>query len=743
MSGHDNNSTGKLTPYLSPAAVWALSVGTSIGWGSLVVTSNTYLSQAGPLGSVLGILIGTVIMLIMNWNYAYLAQMYPSAGGIYTYTKNVFGYDRGFLISWFTGLTYIAMFWANATSLPLFARYFFGDTFRFGYMYSVFGYEVYIGEALISVAAIALITLLCIKSRKITGIVMTALVFVFMIGVSVCFVIAFIRGVGGNMSIDPLFVPDDNAFSQVLHVALISPWAFVGFESITHMSEEFNFPVKKIFRILTVSVISVTALYVFVTLLSVTAYPPEYDSWFSYVRDLENIRGLNGLPAFYAAKHYLGDAGTAILFCSLFAIIVTSLIGNMTVLSRLFNDLAKDEILPAAVSKLDKRNVPVKAMLVVSVISMIIPFFGRTAIGWIVDVTTLGATLMYGFVSACAMKAARGRNKRVFVTGAAGLVLMIVFGAVLLLPDLISSDTLATETYFLFIVWSILGFIYFRRIISKDHARRFGKAIIVWIALLSLVVFMAVVWMDRVYEQTASSAVIEVREFYEGAGKDATREEAEAFTDQIMDDLHKTSDMSTFLFIGLFALSLGVMLSNHFSMKKWERKAVKERDSAREVAYRDPLTGVKSKNAFVETEERINGSIADGKCGAFAVAVCDVNGLKHINDTLGHKAGDEYIRQAATLICDHFKHSPVFRIGGDEFVVLLDGADHENMNEIFEGMNKEIENNIGTGKAVVSVGCSDYVPGSDKSLHDVFERADELMYKRKMQLKSMGAVTRE
>ena len=113
-----------LQPYLSPLAVWALSVGSAIGWGSLVVTSRSYLSQAGPLGSILGLLIGLVMMLMVASHYHFLANRYPGAGGLYNYVKNIFGYDRAFLVFWFLFLVYIAIFWANATSIPLFTRYF-------------------------------------------------------------------------------------------------------------------------------------------------------------------------------------------------------------------------------------------------------------------------------------------------------------------------------------------------------------------------------------------------------------------------------------------------------------------------------------------------------------------------------------------------------------------------------------------------------------------------------------------
>lgn len=125
----DKEANSKLKSYLSPLGAWAFALGTSIGWGSLVVTSNTYLAKGGIAGSVIGLLLGAMIMLIISFNYAYMIKCYPGSGGVYDYCKEAFGYDHGFLTAWFLVLTYLAMLWANATSLPLFARYFIGRYF--------------------------------------------------------------------------------------------------------------------------------------------------------------------------------------------------------------------------------------------------------------------------------------------------------------------------------------------------------------------------------------------------------------------------------------------------------------------------------------------------------------------------------------------------------------------------------------------------------------------------------------
>ena len=133
----DIKESRQLRQVISPAGAWAFAIGTSIGWGSLVVTSNTYLSQAGIMGSVFGLLLGAAAMLMISRNYAYMMQCYPEAGGAYTFAKEQFGYDHGFLTAWFLDMTHLAVLWANATSLPLFARYFLGNIFRFGRLYTL------------------------------------------------------------------------------------------------------------------------------------------------------------------------------------------------------------------------------------------------------------------------------------------------------------------------------------------------------------------------------------------------------------------------------------------------------------------------------------------------------------------------------------------------------------------------------------------------------------------------------
>ena len=121
----------------------------------------------------------------------------------------------------------------------------------------------------------------------------------------------------------------------------------------------------------------------------------------------------------------------------------------------------------------------------------------------------------------------------------------------------------------------------------------------------------------------------------------------------------------------------------------------------------------------------------------YGVVVFDLNGLKHINDTQGHYAGDEYLKKACSIICDNYKHSPVYRIGGDEFVAILQGNDFVNREKIKKHFDDYIEDNIQDGSVIVASGMAVFDPGLDESYTDVFIRADKRMYERKQVLKKL------
>ncbi len=157
--------------------------------------------------------------------------------------------------------------------------------------------------------------------------------------------------------------------------------------------------------------------------------------------------------------------------------------------------------------------------------------------------------------------------------------------------------------------------------------------------------------------------------------------------------------------------------------------------TANEMARRDELTGTKNKTAYQEMETELQRQIEEGTA-SFGIVVCDINGLKLINDTEGHKAGDDYIRASSKLVCNVFRHSPVYRIGGDEFVAVLRGQDYVNRESLIATFRRQVEENVRMGEgAIVASGLAEYLPSEDHGVLDVFNRADNEMYEVKARLK--------
>ena len=178
--------------------------------------------------------------------------------------------------------------------------------------------------------------------------------------------------------------------------------------------------------------------------------------------------------------------------------------------------------------------------------------------------------------------------------------------------------------------------------------------------------------------------------------------------------------------------------------KEFRAKKEQEQDlrSAKLMARLDELTGVRNKNAFMEYISSIDEKLEGGMDQEpFAIVMCDVNDLKLINDTRGHSFGDEVIQRASRMVCGVFAHSPVFRVGGDEFAVVLKGRDYEERENLFSRLKEEsLANKRSRSGPVVACGKAEYDPEKDKKVNDVYERADEQMYIVKKEMKSVHLI---
>ena len=159
-----------------------------------------------------------------------------------------------------------------------------------------------------------------------------------------------------------------------------------------------------------------------------------------------------------------------------------------------------------------------------------------------------------------------------------------------------------------------------------------------------------------------------------------------------------------------------------------------------EVMRRDPLTNVSNRIAFEDKIKYIQSQINTDPESNFALAVFDVNNLKLINDSAGHDAGDDYLIRSCRLICNVFKRSPVYRIGGDEFVAILLGDDYDNYEEQMsrlKNLMSPYSNQLPLPEDYISIasGIAVYDPENDTSVQEVLKRADEQMYLNKANMK--------
>jgi diguanylate cyclase (GGDEF)-like protein len=160
-----------------------------------------------------------------------------------------------------------------------------------------------------------------------------------------------------------------------------------------------------------------------------------------------------------------------------------------------------------------------------------------------------------------------------------------------------------------------------------------------------------------------------------------------------------------------------------------------------QLASIDALTKVRNKRSYDRETKRLNQEIQAGKA-CFGLMMIDLNDLKKMNDTYGHDKGDIAINALCKLVCSVFKRSPVFRIGGDEFVVILEGQDYDNADTLITRFNAEVEKLRGDEtlppwkRITAAVGCAYFDHGKDTDTDTVFKRADKVMYERKKQMKA-------
>lgn len=460
-------TTTQLKQCLKPHWVWAIAFGSAIGWGSFVLPTD-WIAVAGPMGAIVGLLIGALMMIIIGVSYGDLIKRYPVAGGAFHYAYRGFGERHAFFCGWFLTLSYISIVALNASALALLARFLIPDIATFGKMYTVAGWDVHIGEVAISTLVLLLFAWVNTRGGSLSG--KSQFVFCVLLAVG-ALLVAVGMLISPTTSLDhmaPLFQPEKATWSAIFAIVAIAPWAYVGFESVPQVAEEFDFSPSKGFMLIIVALLMAAVHYAILIVATSIAMP-----W------SELVAGSPVWGTGQVVQGVLGNFGLAILVAALVMGIATGLNGFYLSTSRLLFAQGRAKCLPDVFARLHPvHGTPAAGILFTCGICLLAPWFGREVLLWIVDMASTGIAIAYFYGCATAFKGFKwssageaGKDRAPFkkTLALAGIASSLFFLGLLLLPW--SPGALSLPSWIALACWTGLGFIFYaKRHRSQDYA---------------------------------------------------------------------------------------------------------------------------------------------------------------------------------------------------------------------------------------------------------------------------------
>ena len=472
----DNNS---LRRQLSPMHVWAIAFGCVIGWGSFINPGKKFLPNSGVAGTTIAMILGALVMIIIAFSYAYMVPKYPNAGGEFSFAKNTFGKHMAFLCGWFLVVAYLTNVPMNSTAIGLIVDGLDGsaDILKFGFHYNIAGFDIYMGEMLLSMMVLILFGWLNMIGVRKAGIVQTILSSLLVTCVFVLFLSAVFSAKAKGVNMRPIWGFDKAAakaagavtanisqyahtgtagvLSAILATFAIAPWAYVGFDAIPQAAEEFNFSFKKVSFIMMIAI--VFGCFVYVSNNAVAAAALE--NWPERVMAGDWV-------LLIAAEELLGNFGKVLIGLGVSCAVLSGIMGFYLASSRLMYSMSREGYLPEWFGKVnEKYGTPRNAILFCILVSLSGPILGREALGWFVDMSAIGASIGYFFTCASTLKTEkRDGDGSAFLRAMAitGIGFSLAFMSLQLIPiPGLSGVHFGKESYIMLIVWVLLGLIFY------------------------------------------------------------------------------------------------------------------------------------------------------------------------------------------------------------------------------------------------------------------------------------------
>ena len=472
----ENNN---LRRQLSPMHVWAIAFGCVIGWGSFINPGKKFLPNSGVAGTAIAMILGALVMIVIAFSYAYMVPKYPSAGGEFSFAKNCFGKRMAFLCGWFLVVAYLTNVPMNSTAIGLIVDGLDGtaDCLKFGFHYSIAGFEIYAGEMFLSMLILVLFGWLNVIGVKKAGIVQTVLSSLLVTCVFVLCVSALFSSKAKGINMEPIWGFDKAAAvaagagtaeigtyahtgsagiaGAILATFAIAPWAYVGFDAIPQAAEEFNFSFRKVSFIMIIAI--VFGCFVYVSNNTVAAAALE--NWPDRVMAGEWV-------LLVAAEELLGVFGKVLIGLGVSCAVLSGIMGFYLASSRLMYSMSRDGYLPTWFGKVDEiHGTPKNAILFCVIISLSGPILGREALGWFVDMSAIGASIGYFFTCASTLITARKNGDgSAFLKSMSwvGVIFSLAFMVLQLIPiPGLSGVHFGKESYIMLVIWILIGLAFY------------------------------------------------------------------------------------------------------------------------------------------------------------------------------------------------------------------------------------------------------------------------------------------
>lgn len=444
---------------LSAWDVLVIAFGAMIGWG-WVVSTGDWIMQGGVVGAMLGFVIGGIMVFFVGLTYAELTSAMPQCGGEHVFSFKAMGPIGSFICTWAIVLGYVSVVCFEACALPTIVTYIYPD-FLQGYLYTIEGFDIYASWLAVAVCIAAFITYINIIGTKTAAILQTILT-VIIGGVGILLIVASVfSGQADNLD-NQLFMGTTTVdmLKGTLAVAVMTPFFFIGFDVIPQAAEEISVSLKKIGRILILSIVLAVTFYALIIF------------GVGYVMNNTAIahamQGVGGLVTADAMSIAFGSSIMAkVLIIGGLCGIITSwnsfLIGG----SRAMYSMAESYMIPHTFSKLHKKyKSPVNALLLIGLLSIIAPFFGKKMLVWVVDAGNFGCCVAYcmvaiSFIILRSKEPDMARPYRVGhykIVGAMAVLMSGFMVAMYVIPG--SGAALVPQEWAMVLGWAVLGLVF-------------------------------------------------------------------------------------------------------------------------------------------------------------------------------------------------------------------------------------------------------------------------------------------